>query len=170
MHVSSFVNKYPEVYPFPAAKLPPISRLGPKGMDDRVLITLLGIGAGAVGYLAVTFWFQPILRYRETKFRIASDLVFFANAMELQKTDGSIRADTLERKDSNRHCAAELNAIYPELPTWYQCWLKCRTESPAEASSELIRLSNVSSREEAHECVNAIRVALRLPRPTRGRS
>lgn len=139
-------------------------------MNDKALITLLTIGAGMAGYLAVTFWFQPILRYRETKFQIASDLVFYANAIDIQKTDGTIRTDTLERKDYNRHRAAELNAIYPALPTWYRRWLNWRNENTAEASSELIRLSNLSSRGETRECVKAIRTALRLPAPMGDRS
>lgn len=74
---------------------------------DQFWITLLCIMAGAMGYLIATFWVRPILRYREMKSQVASDLVFFANAIELQKLDGSFREDTLLRKDANRRCAAD---------------------------------------------------------------
>src|SRR6266480_1132334 len=112
---------------------------------EQFLITLLSIGAAAVGYLIVTFWVRPILRYRETKYRVAADLVFFANAMELQKQDGTLREDTLRRKDSNRRCASELKTIYSDLPFWYRFLLERLKENPIEASADLIGLSNSSS-------------------------
>ena len=46
----------------------------------EIWITLIGITAGAVGFLVATFWFQPILRYRDLKAQILSDLIFFARA------------------------------------------------------------------------------------------
>jgi hypothetical protein len=33
-------------------------------------IALIGIAAGAIGFLLATFWFQPILRYRDLKAQI----------------------------------------------------------------------------------------------------
>ena len=125
--------------------------------------TLLSIMAGAMGYLIATFWVRPILRYRDIKSQVASDLVFFANAIELQKLDGSCREDTLQRKDANRRCAADLKAIYFELPGWYRLLLKWRSENPGEASSELIGLSNSSSRDEAKDCIQKVKGYLRLP-------
>jgi hypothetical protein len=130
---------------------------------EQFLITLLSIGAGALGYLIVTFWVQPILRYREIKYRVAADLVFFANAMELQKQDGTLREDTLKRKDSNRHCASELKAIYSELPLWYRLLLKKREEKPLEASKDLIGLSNSSSWADGLEFEKGVRKNLKIP-------
>ena len=124
---------------------------------EAFLITLLSVGAGALGYLVVTFWVQPILRYRELKYRVTADLVFFANAMELQKQDGTLREDTLERKDSNRRCASELKAIYSDLPLSYRLLLKTRKESPVEASKDLIGLSNSSSWEDGLEYERGLR-------------
>jgi hypothetical protein len=125
--------------------------------------TLLSIAAGAAGYLIATFWFQPVLRYRDVKSQIASDLVFFANAVELQKTDGTMRSDALERKDTNRRRAADLIAIYAQLPVWYRVWLARRPEDPREASQELIGLSNASGRDDAKQYVTNVQRALRLP-------
>jgi hypothetical protein len=130
---------------------------------DQFWITLLSIMAGAMGYLIATFWVRPILRYGEIKSQVASDLVFFANAIELQKLDGSFREDTLLRKDANRRCAADLKAIYFELPRWYRLWLKRRSENSGEASSELIGLSNSSSRDEAKDYIQKVKEHLRFP-------
>jgi hypothetical protein len=129
---------------------------------EPFLIMLLSIGAGAVGYLVVTFWVQPILRYREIKYRLAADLVFFANALELQKQDGTLRQDTLQRKDSNRRCAAELRAIYSDLPFWYRLLLEKRKENPVEASKDLIGLSNSSTWREAEGFEKDVRKKLKI--------
>ncbi|MBI3773507.1 MAG: hypothetical protein HY272_12505 [Gammaproteobacteria bacterium] len=115
----------------------------------QFLIPLLSIAASAIGYLIITFWVKPILHYREIKHRVAADLVFFANATELQKHDGTLREDTLQRKESNRRCASELKAIYSELPSWYRLLLKKRKENPIEASKNLIGLSNSSNWRDA---------------------
>ena len=130
---------------------------------EQFWITLLSITAGAAGYLIVTFWVRPILRYRDIKYQIASDLVFFANAIQLQKLDGSLREDTLARQDANRHRAADLKAIYSYLPAWYRCLLKQRNEDPLEASSELIGLANESDPKEAKERIKSVKKYLRIP-------
>lgn len=129
---------------------------------EQFWITLLSIGAGAIGYMIVTFWVQPILRYREIKYRVAADLVFFANAIDLQKQNGSLREDTLQRKDSNRRCAAELKAIYSDLPFWYRLLLRKQKENPIEASKDLIGLSNSSSWGDAEDYINGVMKNLRL--------
>lgn len=131
---------------------------------EQFWISLLSIAAGAFGYLIATFWVRPILRYRNIRSSVIEDLVFFANAVELQKLDGSLRDDALARKDANRRRAAELGAVLSELPSWYRCLLRVRTENPGAASSELIGLSNSSNRREAKEYVARIERHLRLPR------
>lgn len=129
---------------------------------DQFWITLLSIAAGAAGYLMTTFWVRPILRYRDIKYEVASDLVFFANAIELQRGDGSLREDTLARMDANRRHAADLAAINCELPAWYRYWLERRKEDSKLASSELIGLSNASNRDEAKERIKNVKVHLRI--------
>lgn len=130
---------------------------------EQFLITLLSIAAGAAGYLIITFWVQPILRYRDIKYRVAADLVFFANAIELQKHDGALREDTQQRKDSNRRCASELKAIYSDLPYWYCLLLKKRKENPIEASKDLIGLSNSSNWRDAEPFEKGVRKNLLIP-------
>lgn len=130
---------------------------------NQVWIALLTIGLGAVGYLITTFWVRPILRYRHIKNQVASDLLFFANAIELQKLDGSLREDTLMRKDANRRCAADLETVERDLPTWYQWWLGSRSEYPKRASAELRGLSNESNRQEAKERIKNVKKHLRIP-------
>lgn len=137
------------------------------GLENRymqqVWITIFGIAAGGVGYLIATFWMRPILRYRDIKYQVASDLVFYANAIEMQKQDGSFREDTLQRKERNRRHAADLAAIYSDLPAWYQYYLLKKNENPQEASRDLIGLSNSSELEDAKEYIVNIKKHLRLP-------
>jgi hypothetical protein len=129
---------------------------------DQFWITLLSIAAGAAGYLIATFWVRPILRYKDIKYQVASDLVFFANAIELHKLDGSLREDTLKRQDVNRQRASDLAAIYDYLPTWYRCWLQKSKEDPKRACSELIGLSNESDVKEAKQRIQNIKACLRI--------
>lgn len=129
---------------------------------EEFWITLLSIAAGSLGYLIVTFWVQPILRYREIKYRVAADLVFFANALDLQKQNGSFREDTLNRMKNNRRCAAELAAIFSDLPLWYR-WLLCmRSENPLEASKNLIGLSNSTAWRDAEKFIEGVKMNLKL--------
>jgi hypothetical protein len=129
---------------------------------EQIWITLLSIVAGAGGYLIATFWVRPILRYKDLKYEIASDLVFFANAIELQKLDGSLREDTLTRKDANRRRASDLAAIYDYLPAGYRRWLQKHKEDPKRASSELIGLSNELDVKEAKRRIQSIKACLRI--------
>lgn len=130
---------------------------------EQFLVLIVSVVVGAAGYLMVTFWFQPILRYRDIKYRVAADLVFFANALELQKQNGTLREDTLERKDNNRRCAADLKAIYTALPFWYRWWLQMKKENPVEGWKNLIGLSNSSERDEAKDFIKDVKRDLRLP-------
>ena len=121
------------------------------------------VAAGAIAYLVTNFWINPILRYRDIKYQIASNLVFFANAIELQKTDGSLRPDTLERKIANRRSASDLEALFPFLPKWYRCVLSVRKEKPEEAAKDLIGLSNEHDFRYAKELALKIKINLIIP-------
>lgn len=129
---------------------------------EEFAITLLSIVAGGAGYLIVTFWVRPILRYHDIKYEVAADLVFFANALDFSGTDGKLRDDTLQRKESNRRHAAQLAAIYSDLPYWYQHWLTKRGEDLQKASRELIRLSNSSTWRDAEDVITNVKKHLRL--------
>jgi len=117
-------------------------------------ITFLSIVTGAIGYLIATFWVRPILRYRDIKYQIASDLIFFADAISGQTNRAS------ERMDANRRRAADLAAINSELPCWYRWWLTKHNEDPMQASKELIGLSNAPNVEEAKERIENVRQRL----------
>lgn len=135
-------------------------------MADSFWITVLSIVAGAGGYLCVTFWFQPILRYREIKLRVASELVFFANAIEVYNQDGKHRQHAMNRQVANRRSAADLEAVYASLPCLYRRYLKCRNENPKGAATNLIELSNTvnwNGLERTIETEETIRKRLRLP-------
>jgi len=121
------------------------------------------VAAGSIAYLITNFWINPILRYRDIKYQIASNLVFFANAIELQKTDGSLRPDTLEREKANRRSASDLEALIPFLPKWYRYVLSARKEKPEEAAKDLIGLSNQHDFQYAKELALRIKINLNMP-------
>jgi len=129
---------------------------------EQFLSLLLTIVAGAGGYLIVTFWFQPILRYREIKYRVVADLIFFANARDLENQNGDLRDDTLKRMESNRRCASELEAIYSDRPRPYRCWLQCRKENPKKASEGLIGLSNSTTWRDAEPFEKSVKENLKF--------
>ncbi len=129
---------------------------------EKLVGILFTVLFGALGYLSANFWFQPILRYRDIKNQVASDLVFYANALERTTLQGKIRDDTLEREEANRRRAAELAAVYPALPYWYKWFLRSYMENPVAASAELLGLSNASNKHEALECVQNIKKLLKL--------
>ena len=89
--------------------------------------------------------------------------MFFSNALELQKQNGELRNDTLERQDKNRRCAAELKAIYPELPLWYRWLLRLKKENPIDGWKDLIGLSNSSKRDEAKDFIKDVKKNLQIP-------
>ena len=129
---------------------------------QEYVTTLLTIVFGAVGYLLVTFWFQPILRYRDIKYKIASDLVYYANTLDLLDSQGLPRPRMQERMDMNRKRSAELEAVYKYLPRLYRWWLKKFHEDPQEARRELIGLSNEMDGREAMQRMQDVRRYLRL--------
>lgn len=135
-----------------------------------VLGTLL---VGAAGALIAEFLVRPILRFRELRSRIISDIVYFANVPAPTRTkEGSERY--WERVDANRRTGADLMAWwYVSFPSWVRgCLLKLwrlpwfRGFDPMGAASELIGLSNEDSWDGVRERVERIREYLRIPRIT----
>ena len=124
-------------------------------------ILFLSIIAGAIGYLIITFWVRPILRYKDIKYQVASDLMFFQNTIG-PDLEGNIRKETLEGMKSNRRHAADLAAIYGDLPSWYQRLLKKRKEDPQGASQYLIGLSNEMNRDEAKWRIKLVKDSLKI--------
>ena len=66
-------------------------------MDDKLISVFVGIVAGAVGYWVTTFWMKPILRYRELRSKVLSDLIYFAQVIN---ADG-LNADGLNADGAN---------------------------------------------------------------------
>lgn len=124
-----------------------------------VLITLV---AGATGFLIVTFWFQPILRYRSIKYRIISDLFFYANAVNAESMNEEMQERMKQRIQADRRNSSDLEACYPILPRWYKCWLKMRGEEADKAAVELLRLSNTFDHMKAADSVDRIKKYLRI--------
>lgn len=133
-----------------------------QAMSTELWLTLVSAGLAGFGFLIAKFWIAPIIRYREIKREITSNLIRYANAIELQKTTGEFRTDSLERKNINRKNAADLKAVHNELPYLYRMWLRKRNENPVEAHGDLIGLSNESDREEAKHYIAGIKRHLRI--------
>ena len=123
-------------------------------------ILLLSLLAGGAGYLIANFWFRPILRYKTIKNQVASDLTFFQNTIGLHEEDGTIKKETLEGMQGHRRHAADLLAIFGDLPSWYRRCLKKRNEDPRNAAHFLIGLSNEMDPSEAKWRIKLIRDAL----------
>ncbi len=115
----------------------------------EVIILLCSLVAGGFGYLIVTFWLSPILRYLQIRHEVTSDLIFYANVISAENVCDELKQRHEERRVSNRKHAAEMAACYYRLPSWYRWLLKRREEDPIKASKNLIGLSNSSTCDQA---------------------
>ena len=129
----------------------------------NVLTILLGFVAGGVGYLVINFWMNPLLRYLDIKHQVTSDLVFYANVIDASMLYEEMEERLKERKERNRHNAAEIRASSYRLPGWYRKHLKRVGEDPIGASKALIGLSNSSKSVDADPFVTKLRNCLRIP-------
>ena len=115
----------------------------------KVIILLCRLVAGGCGYLIVTFWMSPILRYLQIRHEVTSDLIFYANVISAENVCDELKQRHEERKVSNRKHASEIAACYYRLPKWDRWLLKRREEDPIKASKNLIGLSNSSTCDQA---------------------
>ncbi len=135
-------------------------------MSVEFVTTLIGLIAGAIGYLIATFWVRPILRYKEIRSQVISDLVFYANAIK-KGPDGSMRERVWERVVANRRHSADLAAIYGELPSLYIQYLKRKGVYIDRAVEALMALSNTYEWKDANVLVKNIHEYLQIkPRVT----
>lgn len=123
---------------------------------------LLGLIAGGLGYLIVTFHFTPIIRYLNTKHDILSDLIFFANATNAEGLNEKMKERLERRIESNRRHSSELTACYFDLPFWYKKWLEYKNENPQDASTNLMGLSNTFDFDVVDKRVEKIKKLLRF--------
>jgi hypothetical protein len=128
----------------------------------EVIILLLSLIAGGCGYLVVTFWMSPILRYLQIRHEVTSDLIFYANVISADNVCDELKQRHEARQESNRKHAAEMAACYYRLPKWYKWLLKWRDENPLVASRHLIGLSNCSTHESADPHIQWLKKSLRI--------
>lgn len=129
-------------------------------MKEMILL-ILSLFTGTLAYLVPNFWMKPILRYLDIRHEVTADLVFYANVLHETIIGDELKKRAKERRVSNRKHASEFVACYYRLPFWYKWILRLRKESPLDASSALIGLSNSSNDTYAvHE--RRLRSALRV--------
>ena len=128
----------------------------------EVLILLLSVFLGAMGYLIATFWMAPILRYHEIRHEVTADVIFYRNAISPTPDNVEMQQRYDARRGANRKHAAELVACYHRLPGWYKMFLKYRHEEPMNAVPMLIGLSNVSREEDAEPRIILLKKYLRI--------
>lgn len=114
---------------------------------QEITLLIFSLIAGGSGYLIVTFWMNPILRYLQIRHEVTSDLIFYANVMDESSPllGDELKQRAKERRVLNRKHASEIAACYYRLPWWYKKYfLKRRNEDPLQASKHLIGFSNSS--------------------------
>ena len=136
-------------------------------MSDELIATLIGLVAGAAGFMLATFWFQPILHFRRIRSQIMSDLVFYANAINTTDMNDTMKERMWKRVEANRRHSADLAANYVELPKLYIRYLSWRGIFPDRAVSDLMGLSSTFEWEAASKRVDNIQQHLNIePRVT----
>ncbi len=129
-------------------------------MDDKLIALLVGAASGAAGYWITTFWMKPILRYRELRTNVLSDLVYFAQVVNTDGLNERMQKLHEERIEANRRRSAELTACLLELPRWYNSLLRRRGCNPEAAAQDLIGLSNTTDYDAAAKRVERIKAGL----------
>jgi len=128
----------------------------------EVAILLLSLVAGGCGYLVVTFWMTPILRYLQIRHDVTADLIFFANVINPRMVNDRLKERHEVGTETYRKHAAEVAACYYRLPGWYRSILKSRGEDPIAASKDLIGLSNCSNSSDADPHIRGLKKSLHL--------
>lgn len=87
-----------------------------------LLIAILGVPVGLITYFCTKLWLEPYFEYKKLKAKINADLFYFANAIEIDITDKEsiLYKRYLDRCETFRKYAANLLALYPQLPLWYK--------------------------------------------------
>lgn len=132
---------------------------------NELYTVLISLGAGALGYLIVTFWVQPVLRYRNIRYQIVSDLGFYRDVVNAEGLDASMKQRLDRRVENNRRSAADLTAIFIALPRLYKCWLCIQGIDVQQASSTLMGLSNTYDYDAAAERIKNIQRLLKITPP-----
>lgn len=129
-------------------------------MDEKILISAIGIVFGALGYWIANFWMKPILQYRELRAKVYADFIFYAQVINSEDLNQQMKDLYLQRVTANRRNSADLAACINDLPSWYIWGLTIRGIAPKNAITLLIRYSNTTDFEQAHRTMKAIEKAL----------
>ncbi len=129
---------------------------------ENFFIALFSVCCGSAGYLITHFWIHPILKYREIKDQIISDLIFYANAINSKGLNEEMKQRVLDRMVANRMRSAELSACFYKFPKFYRNYLMKIGERPDFACGELIGLSNTSEFEAAQTRIDKIQTQLKI--------
>lgn len=128
----------------------------------ELYLLIISFWVGGAGYLIVTFWMAPILRYLEIRHQVTSALIYYANVFDPEFLNDEMQQRYLDGMSTHRKHAAELTASYYRLPRWFRLKLKFMKENPLEASKNLIGLSNCSKSDQANLHVQALMRNLRI--------
>ena len=132
-------------------------------MEPIYIVAIISFFFGIFGYVITQFWLRPILRYRQLKRQVASDLAGYAMAETIEGGDKKRGQQTRDRLAAIRQHSDELSSSYSyDLPPWYRLVLQRRGESPVEASKQLMKLSNTRNPEHAEGHVGKIRACLKI--------
>lgn len=121
--------------------------------------------AGGIGYLIVTFWLRPILRYKDLKHQLIADLIYYANAVAPDSRDELIVEHHNNRRLALRRHSAEFVACYLTLPSWYKGFLDLDKEEPMNAATQLMGLSSSRNHDQAAFRIRNVEKFLRIEIP-----
>lgn len=129
------------------------------GMEPLHIVAFISFVFGALGYIVLRFWIQPIFGYRKLKRRILSDLGGGDPADSVERAAGSEQKG--KWKTAIRKHGAELTDYYTcDLPRWYRMVLQQRGENPIEAAKHLLKLPNTPRGEDAKKQVEKVKECL----------
>ena len=77
----------------------------------EVIVLLFSLLAGGFGYLIVTFWMNPVLRYLEIRHEVTSGLIFYANVLHEALLNEELLQRANERRVVNRKHASEIAGL-----------------------------------------------------------
>jgi hypothetical protein len=135
-------------------------------MDYKLLVVLIGVASGVIGYWFTTFSMQPILRYRNIRSQIMEDFIYYAQVVNADDLNKEMQDLHRQRILANRKTSSQLSAILLELPWWYLAYLKLLGQSPKQAATRLIGFSNTFEYEQSAKVQASIRKNLGLPSET----
>jgi len=134
-------------------------------LDPMYWAALFSFIAGASGYVIVRFWMIPILRYQRIKGRLLKALGDLSR--DLPERNDQRPKDRLGKKrmQDMRRLAMQLVELNDhDLPYWYRLVLLTRKESALNASEAIMRMENLPTNEQVHECLREAALRLTTPR------